>query len=209
MKMQKPGGYAAIALVGVFILIIVFLTLTQRLYGDITDPVKMMATVSAAPNVFFGLNLLSNIGCILFLILILSLYERMRHHAPNLTRIALIAGTVATVGGIASAVIRTHNILTIAPTQDVSAYRALDAMAAALSSMGAWGWTGLLFGCAILRADAFPRIPGWLWTFAGILWLSNVYAPQFEFPLIRRVPDCLLAVSLFWIAPALLQKEPA
>ena len=54
MKLQKLGGYAAIAAVCGGIAYLAFSALVQKRLGNLTDLTKVMAAVSAAP---FGLGL--------------------------------------------------------------------------------------------------------------------------------------------------------
>lgn len=206
MKLQRLGGYAAIASVCVFIPVVAFTILVLKRFGDLSDPMKAMIAYSAAPADFYVLGMLSIVFCILWLIVIFALHERMQANAPHLTRIALIAASAGTAVYITYFIIRTKGMGMIVPTHDISAYRALDAIAAGLQSMAyhAYGWACLLLGCAVLRTRAFSRIIGGLVLLAGILWI-----PITGLEFINMIPYWLIEVSFIWFGIALIrQKQP-
>ena len=49
MKLQKLGGYAAIASVCVYLNFVVVLSLETTTFGDLSDPTNVMAGMSSAP----------------------------------------------------------------------------------------------------------------------------------------------------------------
>jgi hypothetical protein len=203
MKLQKLGGYAAIAS------FLFFLVPGQKNPGALSDPTTAMAALSSAPVAYYVPQLLGIVLCILWLILILALAERMRADAPHLTRIATIAASFGAAAGIITSIAWTKAIVVIAPTKDVSAYMAFSAMAGTFWSFSghAFGWVGLLIGCAILKTRAFSKIPGWLFILAGIFWV------RIPIPLKlgagALIPWVLYSVSFLWVGIALLrQKQP-
>jgi len=204
MKLQKLGGYAAIASVCANMAVVVFYILIKKRFGDFIEPVKEMAAVSAAPSYLYTIGWQAIIVSILWLIVFFALHERMQAKAPLLTRIALIAASAGTAISVTYYIIRIKGIGMIFPTQDISAYRAWDAIAAGLQSMSyhAYGWAFLLIGCAALRTHAFSQLLGWLVILAGILWLPAT-GPE----LMNMIPYNLIAVSFVWIGIALLRQK--
>lgn len=97
MKLQRLGGYAAIASAFAYIGI--------RRLGDWSDPAKMMPAISAAPAKFYLDTLLWMASIILFLTVIIVLHERMQANAPYLTRLTLIAASTSTAMAIAESII--------------------------------------------------------------------------------------------------------
>jgi hypothetical protein len=208
MKLQRLGGYAAIASICVYTVLIAFASLRLRHFGDLSDPLKAMAARSAAPADFYVINLLLIVGYILWLILTFALHERMQANAPHLTRMALIAATVGTAIAITESMISTRMIEMIVPTKDVSAYRALEAMTAGLSSLEghAYGWVCLLIGCAVLSTRAFSKIPGWLFLLAGILWIPRSYVPMGP-QFLSLISWLFCFVSIVWFGIVMLRKK--
>jgi hypothetical protein len=204
MKLQKLGGFAALA---AMCLGVIYLFLATSVSFESSDLAKIMAAVSAAPVVFKALNYLV-IGCyFLLLILIVALHERMQADAPNLARIMLIAGTVGSAMQIAKAMIHLKAIEIIIPMQDLSAYRACVATASGIGSLGlhACGWGALLIGCAILKTRLFPKIPGWLFIAGGIAAILGFISP---FPRLGDIIHSLVMPATIWIGIALLRQKP-
>ena len=206
MKLQKLGGYAAIAGVCVDIAAYVPIILSQRRFGDVSDPVKIMAAYSTAPGYGQAIAVLSIICYILLLIWVFALHERMKADAPYLTRAMLIAMSAAAAAYITWAVVWIKGIGIIVPSGDISAYRAFDAITTGIlvTTGHLSGWTCLLIGCAILRTRALSRIPGWLILLTGILWI-----PRFMVPQIGLIVDPLSLTACVWVGIALIrQKQP-
>ena len=203
MKLQKLGGFAALA---AMCLAIVYLFLTTAVSFESSDLATIMAAVSTAPAVFKALNYLV-IGCyFLLLILIVALYERMKADAPTLARIMLIAGTVGSAMQIAEAMIHLKVIEIIIPLQDLSAYRACVATASGIGSLGlhACGWSALLIGCAILKTRLFPKILGWLYAAGGIAAILGFISP---FPKLGDIIHSLVMPATILIGIALLRSK--
>jgi hypothetical protein len=207
MKLQKLGGYAAIACVCAYAAYLVANISAYQRFGDFQDPVKMMSAALTAPTWIYAIHLLNIACCILAFIFFLALHERMQVNAPNLTRISLISMTVC------AAVLITYSIavisgffLSILPTQDNSAYRAFAAMCWGLGEMGnhAYGWACLLIGIAIVRTRAFSRVSGWIFFISGILLI-----PQFIIPKVPLFGSLLFGISAVWVGIAMLRQKPS
>jgi hypothetical protein len=210
MNLQRLGGYAAIASVCVFVIVVfVFPILVQNRFGILNDPAKAIAAVSAAPAYFYVPNLLYIICWILIQIVFFALYERMQAQTPHLIRIALIAASVATTMEITSQIIWSKFDSIVVPTPDVSVFRAFNGITAALNAMGghSYGWAFLLIGCAILRTCTFSQILGWLLLLEGILMIPNFFFVQIGIGLITLIIDFLGIMLFIWIGIALLQRK--
>jgi hypothetical protein len=96
MKLQRLGGYAAIASVCFTIIYVI----VRGPLADLMDAEKTMAASSAAPAHFVALELLYSIGSILAFIMFLALHERMQANAVYLTHIMLIAASVSIAAAI-------------------------------------------------------------------------------------------------------------
>jgi hypothetical protein len=207
MKLQKLGGYAAIACVCSYAAYLVANIIAYQRFGDLQDPAKMMSAALTAPTWIYAIHLLNIACCILAFIFFLALHECMQANAPNLIRISLISMTVC------AAVLITYSIavisgffISILPAQDNSAYRAFAAVCWGLGEMGnhAYGWACLLAGSAIIRTRAFSRVPGWIFFMSGILLI-----PQFIIPKVPLYGSLLFSISAVWVGIALLrQKRP-
>jgi hypothetical protein len=187
MKLQKLGGYAALISIGAHIAVIISEIIVQKRFGDeLSGPVAFS---------------------ILWLIVFFALHERMQSSAPHLTRIGLISASTGTAISVAYFIIRMKGSEMIFPTQDISAFRAWDAIAGGLQSMSyhAYGWAFLLIGYAIVKTSAFSRIPGWLLFLAGIIWIwTPIAGPGFMI----YIPYSLIAVSFAWIGIVQLRPKP-
>ena len=208
MKLQRLGGYASIASV-LFPFIIPFLIFlsAKSVRGPLNnDPTMLMAAYSATPVISLVIGLLFIIWQILGqMITVLALHERMQTHAPLLTRLMLIAASACTVTITMYSVISIVGNGMIAPTQDVSAYRALLAITTGLLiTVGILSaWNCLFIGCAILKTQSLSRALGWLYLLTGMLWMLH-----FMFSLIA-IHFVFLGIASVWTGIALLrQKQP-
>jgi hypothetical protein len=203
MKLQRLGGYSAIAYV--WIPFCVLFLLFYR-YGGHTfnnDPVKYMDEYATVPNLFLAIGLLLIICSILFLITILALHERMQVHAPLLTGLILIAASAVTVILIIYSVITLEGSRMITPTHDVAAYRALLAINAGLMTTQGLlsACTYVFIGCAVLITRSLSGVLGWLYFLAGVLGMLH--------HMISLIPIhiVLLAVASVWVGMALLREK--
>jgi hypothetical protein len=213
MKLQRFGGYAALASVCAWLAaVLLFILAMAHLPGgflgldDLTDPVKMMEATSAAPGNLYAGYLLLVASYILALIMALALHERMQSSAPYLTRLMVISASAATLMQLTEAIVFIRQAAIIAQTQDISAWRALTAITDGLHFTAGHlcAWSVLISGCAILRTRALSRMLGWVLFVAGILWL-----PRFAVPQLGLVPGLLSWVGAIWTGIALLRgKQP-
>jgi hypothetical protein len=203
MKLQRLGGYAAIGTICAYLAAVG--VVLSKIGFDISDPAKAMTALLAAPAFSYVLLLLLIASYLLLFIMAFALQEHMQANAPHLTRLMMIAASVAVAMQIAGAIIWVRGIGMIDP-QNISVYRALEAITIGLSFAAghATAWTTLFIGCAILRTRAFSQVLGWLFLVIGILWL-----PRFIVPQLGDIIDPLSCVAFVWIGIALLkQKQP-
>jgi len=206
MKLQKLGGYAAIAALLVMMAMqldaILFL---QKRTGYMDSPAKAMAAMLAMPNGFYILSLLGIIFSLLGLIFILALHERMQANAPYLTRMMLMAFAVFTAMKIAESFIGFEGTAVLAPMQDLSAFKAFTSVIGGLhnASNHAFGWYVVFIGCAVLRSRAFSRVIGWLFLLEGILLMAEKISY-----ILGLISASASVVAIVWIGIAMLRQKP-
>jgi hypothetical protein len=203
MKLHKLGGCAAFASI-LAVILIGFYEFRIYQFGDLNYPVKAMAAVLGAPNIFIVFNLLILFASILDLVFNLALHERMQADGPYLTRAMLIAASSATVMAVAYTMIALANIRLIHKTQDVSAYTTWDMINAGLNNACSFagGWASLFAGCAILRTRAFSRILGGLGILNGLIGIPIFIVPQLS--AIGVLPGF---IAKAWIGIALFRQK--
>jgi hypothetical protein len=211
MKLQRLGGYAAIASVFGVAAYVAFVSMGINM--DLSEPAKFMAAVSAAPVSFYALCLLQIVRFALWQIMFFALHERVQNKTPQLARTSLIAASAGTAGLITVAVLYFNTVRIVLqhriPMQDVAAYRAVDAIAGGLIFTTAhfYGWAFLLMGFAVIRGRAFSAILGWLFAVTGLFGLLGfIYLP------LTAVFLLMICVVSVWIGIALLrqnQPQPA
>ena len=221
MKLQKLGGYASIISVCAVVLTvgIAALTLAPRVGQPAfsttpVDPLKYMAAYDSSPNAFRVSQPFGVIMAVALVLVALALQERMRSKAPNLTRLAVIAASVAFALTLAGTLIVGAGMPTIAHAKDVSAYRALTAVqnGISLAGLNAWGWALLFMGFAVLRTRALPRVLGYVCLICGILLAIGLVMPTIPLPNIAGLVIVLATVALniigaIWLGVVLIQKQ--
>jgi hypothetical protein len=206
MKLQKLGGYAAIAAL--------FLTMAYELFAiflksrtAFTDsPVKDMAANLAMPTEFSVLHLLLIVSSIIGFMWALALHERMQANAPYLTRIMLIAFSSYTAMRIVESFLGFQIIAVLAPMQDLSAFKAFTSVIESLhnASNHIFGWYVVFLGCAVLRTHAFSWIIGWLFLLEGILLMAEKIAS-----ILGLISASASVIAIVWIGIAMIrQKQP-
>jgi hypothetical protein len=206
MKLQKLGGYATFASLCGFSALIIFSVLRLPRFGNLNDPITAMAARSSSPLDFYIVNLLLMVCTFLWMITIFALNDQMKTDSPNLTSIATIAASITFAIIIVMATVGTQTIELIAPTRDVSAYRAVNAMYTTMwmASGHTFGWTCLLIGFAVLKSNAFPKMPAWLYILAGIFWI------RIPIPINRGlayIPYILWLPGYIWFGIKLLKQK--
>jgi hypothetical protein len=216
MKLQKLGGYASIVLICALVVAIGIAALTLprlglSLSGTVTDPAKVMAAYEASPITFRVLQPFGILVAMVFVVVPLTLQERMRAKAPNLTRLAVIAASVASALLLANVISGTSGMLSIASTKDISAYRAFTLVQNGLGSAAgnAWGWALLLIGWAALRTNALPRILSYIIVACGVIAIIQFVAQPLP-NVVSLLVGLLNAIGAVWLGVALIRKpEPS
>jgi hypothetical protein len=206
MKLQKLGGYAAIASLFLTIAYELFAIFLKSRTAFTDNPVKGMAASLAMPTEFYVLHLLSIVSSIIGFMWALALHERMQAKAPYLTRIMLIAFSVYTTMNIAANFIGFQSIAVLAPMQDLSAFTAFMSVMNGLhnASLHAFGWYVVFIGCAVLRTHAFSAAIGWLFLLEGILLMAERISPLFGL-----ISASASVIAIVWIGIAMLRdKQP-
>ncbi|GEM_PF-3288096 len=209
MKLQRLGGYAAIA----FVLVVVAYGLLQSQMakhtgGGITDPTKFRDLVSTAPAGFYAAAILLMILFSLLLIMFFALYERMQTKAPQLTLISLIASSAGTVIMVAFGIFYFAYIRLALqhgfPEKIVEVswtfFANGDEFMMAASHF--YGWACLLMGCAILRVRPFSALLGWLFVIVGFL---NILG--FVHFFFNAAGHLCLFVAAVWAGIAMLRQK--
>jgi hypothetical protein len=204
MKLQRLGGYAALAALFLAManeLLIIFLQ-SRTAFAD--GPVKGMAANLAMPTEFYVMNLLPIVYSIIGFMWALALHERMQANAPYLTRIMLIAFAAFTALKIAESFIGFEGTAVLAPMQDLSAFKAFITVIGGLhnASNHAFGWYVVLIGCTILRTHAFSRFIGCLFLLEGILLMAERTAP-----ILGLISASASVIAIVWIGIALLREK--
>ena len=209
MKLQKLGGYAAIASICVFIVYAVY---ANHIFSSVNlkDPADIMAVMSSTSGEFYVLNLLYLLYLIFLLILGVALHERMHADAPYLSHMMLIAAVVNSAIGIISTMVTIKSIGMIVPTQDLSAFMTYWTIREGLNSASGYAtaWSFLFAGCAILVTRSFSVVLGWLVVVTGILWIPAFFIIHIGFN--RILPNLLNIMSfaaMIWIGTAMLRKK--
>ena len=217
MKMQKLGGYAAIAWICLMVVLsVIQLPLASR-YG-LTEqsaglnPAKVAAAYSGSPMTFRVVSVLEILLGILFLFIALGLHERMRAKAPNMMRLLIIAASVSCALGIAGVMIAIRGLASMAGAADVSIYRPLLVMQSGLSTASdhALGWVDLLIGVAAISTRALPRFIAYVFLVLGILTVIGFALPTVTGTagtVISIVVGFLIAIAMIWLGIVMLRER--
>jgi hypothetical protein len=179
MKLQKLGGYAALG-VGLLLVIMVITAIALRHSNSgiaaWNDPVKRLDAIGSASPVATFAEYVSEYVLMLFMPIavvpfVLALRERMQTSAPNLMRAVVIAASIACALWIAYGLVGILGVPSIAEAKDYSAYRAVAALLSGLSlgGDGALGWALLLIGGAALKNKGLPRTLSYLCVIKGVI----------------------------------------
>ena len=213
MKMQKLGGYSSIAIVCIILVMggILVVILGDFTGLDIYDSSKMIAAYQASPIAFLVYYSLGMILSILGLIVFLSLEERMRANAPNLMRIAVIAGAASTALTLTAMIGGFFRNILMAATNDMSAFRAFlvlhELLRTAATSILGWGF--LLIGCAAIKTRELPRILSFIIILLGIESIIGFVFTVAQFDLGSFIYALLALIVYVWIGVVLLRENAA
>jgi hypothetical protein len=211
MKLQRFGGYAAIAFVlGAVAYLLLLSQLTRHVVGYVSDPTKFRDLVSTAPVGFYALTLLIVIIFSLQQIMFFALNERMQNKAPQLTLISLIASSVGTAILVAFGIFYFDNIRIAlqhgVPEKIIEARWTFLANGDLLIMAAGhfYGWAYLLMGWAILRVRPFSTLLGCLFVITGLLNILGFMLSYFN----AAGHLCSFAAAVWTGIAMLRQKQP-
>jgi hypothetical protein len=209
MKLQRFGGYAAIASVLVAVAGLLLLSqLTKNVVGGVSDPSKFKDLFSTAPVGFYAAAVLMVIYTSLLQIMFIALNERMQNKAPQLTLISLIASSAGTVVMVAVSIFN-YDTIRIAlqhgvPEKIIEARLTFFGNFAELRMVASHfcGWAFLLMGWAILRVRPFSTLLGCLFVITGLLNILGFMLRYFE-----MAGHLCMFVASVWTGIALLRQK--
>jgi hypothetical protein len=218
MKMQKLGGYSAIAsIILIIILLAIAIPFASR-YGLLQqdaglDPAKVAAAYSGSPMTVKVAVVIEIVLGILGLFVALALRERMQAKAPNLMRLLVIAASASCALTIINDMLSFRSLAAMAAAADVSIYKPFLVMQNGLStaSDNISGWVALLIGVAALSTRALPRFVGYVFLVIGILTVIGPALPSAG-PAglyILIVIGLFYAVATIWLGIVLLREREA
>lgn len=206
---QKAGGAAALYLALAYIAAMPYFLLVADYQGATTAADKVAVIVAnyagmyamyLVTYVFFGVVLAA---------LALSLYDRLRAHAPFTARIATAVGLLWSFALVTSGMVWNYGMTTVAalvkadPTQAQLVWQSLEPVSEALGGAGGellGGLWVLLVSWVALRSGALPKALGWLGVVIGMTGLISVVPPlhdaAYAFGLLQIVWFAWLGVTL-------------
>jgi hypothetical protein len=214
-NLQKLGGFAALYLAAAYVGGMIFFLVVLD-YLNIVNPVQKVALIVENRTAIYTSNLLIYILFGFFLVvLVLALYDRLKHAAPVLIRSATVVGLIWAGALIASGMVSNAGI---APVVDL--YRQDSAQAAATwltvetVAGGLGGGSGeilggmftLLVSIAALQVSGFPKVLNYLGVLVGL------------FGIVSTIPGLNILGGLFgitqlvwfvWLGLVLLRRRPA
>jgi hypothetical protein len=213
MKMQKVGGYSAIASVCLIVVLVAIVLPIASRYGlnqpnAGLDPAKVAAVYAGAPTEVWAASVLEIVISILFLFVAFALYERMEAKTPTLVRMLVIAASASCILTIIDAMIGIRSMASMTGAGDVSIYKPVLVLGQGLSTASdhIGGWSILLIGAAALAARALPRLVGWVFLVLGILGVVGFALPDIGAGMAGLIVIGLLyAISMIWTGIVLLR----
>jgi hypothetical protein len=216
MKMQKLGGYSAIASICLIVILLAVALPLVAQYGldqpgAALDPAKVSAVYSGSPMKVRVSGVLEILLAILGLFVALALRERMQDKAPNLTGLLVIAASASCALTITGAMIGFRCLASMPGAADVSIYKPFLVMQNGLStaSDNTGGWTLLLIGVTALATRALPRFIGYVFLILGVLTVIGFALPSITGTagtVILIVFGLFYAVAYVWLGVVLVRE---
>lgn len=185
MKMQKLGGYSAIAVICLVIILLVVALPYAAKYGlneegAGQDPAKVLAAASGSPGTAMLASILQMAISILGLLIVLGLYERMHAKAANLTRIMIIAVSASCALSIIRVMIGIRGRALMEGAADVSIFKPILMLQNGLNaaSTNIEGWVLLLIAFAAIATRALPRFVAYVFLVFGFLTVIAFLLPD-------------------------------
>jgi hypothetical protein len=214
MKLQRLGGYAAIASVlGAVAILLLINLLYRNLQPGMSsfsfyDPARFKDAVSTAPIGFYAVAILIVIHFSLLQIMFFTIHERMHNKAPQLTLISLILSSAGTAVLVAFGIFYFDNIRIAlqhgVPEKIIEARWTFIANYEELRMAAThfYGWACLLTGWAILRVRPFSAVLGWLFIVAGPLNILGFMHIYFE-----SAGHLCVYIAAAWIGIVMLRQK--
>ncbi len=189
MDVQRWGGLGAFAMVFLFLFVVVIgpdilfpLMGLPRPSRAAADPAARLATVEHPAN--YVADVAAYLLFVAFVVMTVGLHDRLQKTAPNLARLALIAGFVAGVLGMAGMMVVSNSRAVVAAIEERAIAQAAMTTAQtvgvgiALAGLMFAGWAFLLNAWAALQGGGLPQALGWLLFAEGAIFvLYSLIAP--------------------------------
>ncbi len=212
---QKVGGVAALYLAFALLAAIPYFLVIVDYPGATTAADKVDLIVDHYPSMY-AVYLLAYVAFGLTVgMLVVTLWERLRHDAPTTVGIATGIGLLWAVVLVASGMIFTYGMTTVhdlAGTDHANAvttWRSVEPVALALGGAGGellGGLWVLLLSTVVVRGDRLPRGLGWLGLVIGVIGIASVVPPLND----AAVAFGLLQIVWFvWLGIILLTAKAA
>jgi hypothetical protein len=212
MKLQKLGGYAAIALFCLTIanttmLIVAFRGINNL--SDVYDPVWMISAYQKAPAAFLAQYIIGIPFGILMVLLTMALRERMQVKAPNLMRLAVMASSAYSALAITVAIGGLFRNILVIGMNDMSVFRTFLVFHEFLfyTAASILGWGFLLIGCAALRTQALSRTLSYLLLADGVVSIMSFTFALTKFMAGSVIYGLLGLLVFLWLGAALLRQQ--
>lgn len=180
MNFEKIGGLASIVEVflSVFLIVAIFI-LFPRIGlvapDDWADPVKNIAAWEESPTTFYLIAIDLVLWSLTFVVLVLSLRNRLWNGTPNLMILSVIGASIAATLWLSSGALEIAGKEHIALAKDLSAFRVMNVTSYCLMSAGdfAFGWVLLLIGFAGIKTARLPHILNWILVVEGACFILD------------------------------------
>ena len=208
MKLQKLGGYFCIVLV--FVLVIMYVVSPILGFKPINRDADPVEAMNAFENYSFFFRIFSQIVAffiaIFYIVLAMTLRERIQSKAPNLMNFTVVAAIIAAIGTFYGSMINSSLMEAISQTKDVDSFNLVNGIRVGIASatIHAFGWVFLLTGVAAIKAKMLPKILRYLFLIFGI---GNVLVFAIEsLGIINVLLSILTIIVLIWLGIYLIRN---
>lgn len=212
-RSQKVGGVAALYLALTYVAAIPYFLLVVDYPGAITAAEKIALVTENYPSMYAMYLATYVVFGIVLGVLVLALHDRLHGSAGLMARFATAVGLLWSIALVASGMVFTYGMTTVAtladadPTQAATAWQAIESVAQGLGGAGGeilGGLWVLLVSWAALRQGALPRALGWLGVVVGVMGLASVAPPLHD----TAIAFGLLQIVWFvWIGVVLTTRK--
>jgi hypothetical protein len=213
-NLQKLGGFAALYLAAAYLGGMIFFLVVLD-YLNIVNPVQKVALIVENRTAIYTSNLLIYILFGFFLVvLVLALYDRLKHAAPVLIRSATVVGLIWAGALIASGMVSNAGIAPVIdlyrqdPAQAAATWLAVETVAGGLGGGSGeilGGMFTLLMSIAALQVNGFPKVLNYLGVLVGIIGIVSVI-PGLN--ILGGLFGLTQLVWFVWLGLVLLRRRP-